>query len=67
MDAIKAQRLGLIPPQVKTVRQVGNTSLAMARELVMTPEKLEAMSDLVFNCINSFTTFLKIYTLKTVC
>ncbi len=25
------------------------------------------LAELVFNCINSFTTFLKIYTLKTVC
>jgi len=46
MDALKARRLGLIPPRVKAVRQVGNTSLAMARELVMTPEKLQEMSDL---------------------
>lgn len=46
MDVLKAQRLGLIPPQVKVVRQVGNTSLAMARELAVTPEKLEEMSDL---------------------
>jgi methylamine methyltransferase corrinoid protein reductive activase len=46
MDAQKAGRLGLIPPGVKTVRQVGNTSLAMARDLVVAPEKLELMNDL---------------------
>jgi methylamine methyltransferase corrinoid protein reductive activase len=46
MDAQKAGRLGLIPPGVKTVRQVGNTSLAMARDLVVAPEKLEVMNDL---------------------
>jgi len=46
MDAQKAGRLGLIPPGVKTVRQVGNTSLAMARDLVVAPEKLVVMNDL---------------------
>jgi methylamine methyltransferase corrinoid activation protein len=46
MDARKAGRLGLIPPRVKAVRQVGNTSLAMARDLARAPEKLEAMNDL---------------------
>ncbi len=46
MDSRKAGRLGLIPPRVTTVRQVGNTSLAMARELAITPEQLDAMSDL---------------------
>lgn len=46
VDALKARRLGLVPPCTKTIRQVGNTSLAMARELAVTPERLEAMSDL---------------------
>jgi methylamine methyltransferase corrinoid activation protein len=46
MDARKAGRLGLIPPGVKTIWQVGNTSLAMARDLALAPEKLDAMSDL---------------------
>jgi len=34
VDARKAQCVGMIPPQVKKIYQVGNTSLAMARELV---------------------------------
>jgi methylamine methyltransferase corrinoid protein reductive activase len=46
MDAQKAGRLGLIPAGVTSVRQVGNTSLAMARDLVLAPEKLELMNDL---------------------
>ena len=49
VDAIKAQRLGMIPPRVKTVYQVGNTSLAMARDLVLDPNKLEMMSELAKN------------------
>ncbi len=46
VDARKSGRLGLIPPAVQKVTQVGNTSLAMARELATTPDRLEAMSDL---------------------
>jgi methylamine methyltransferase corrinoid protein reductive activase len=46
VDAIKAQRLGMIPPRVKKIYQVGNTSLAMARELALDPRKLDVMSDL---------------------
>lgn len=70
MDALKAQRLGLIPPRVKAVRQVGNTSLSMARELVMTPEKLEDMSDLAAklrktHCMFALSkTFAKLFILE---
>ncbi len=46
VDALKARKLGLIPPRVKTIYQVGNTSLAMARDLLTEPAKLEAMSRL---------------------
>lgn len=42
-DAIKLQRLGLLPPRLKTVVQAGNTSLAMARELARSPERLGDM------------------------
>jgi len=49
VDALKAQRLGMIPPRVKTIYQVGNTSLAMARDLVLDPKKLDTMSDLAKN------------------
>ena len=46
VDALKSRRLGLVPPCVKTIRQIGNTSLAMARELAVDPRKLEEMSAL---------------------
>jgi methylamine methyltransferase corrinoid activation protein len=49
VDALKAQRLGMIPPRVKTVYQVGNTSLAMARDLVLDPKQLDTMSNLAKN------------------
>lgn len=49
VDALKAQQLGMIPPRVKNIYQVGNTSLAMARDLVMDPKNLDVMSDLAKN------------------
>lgn len=49
VDALKAQRLGMIPPRVKAIYQVGNTSLAMARDLVLDMTQLDAMSALAKN------------------
>jgi methylamine methyltransferase corrinoid protein reductive activase len=49
VDAHKAQLLGMIPPRVKTIFQVGNTSLAMARDLALDPNNLEMMSNLAKN------------------
>jgi methylamine methyltransferase corrinoid protein reductive activase len=46
VDARKSGRLGLIPPCVESIKQVGNTSLAMARELAAIPHKLDAMIEL---------------------
>lgn len=43
VHALKAQQIGMIPPAVKTIYQVGNTSLAMAREMVLDEEKLWQM------------------------
>ncbi len=46
VDARKAQRLGLLPPRTERVYQVGNTSLAMARELALDPGLLASLSRL---------------------
>ena len=46
VDAVKAQALGMIPPRVQTVFQVGNTSLAMARDLLQTPSAIQTMTAL---------------------
>lgn len=40
VDAIKAQEIGMIPAGVKTIYQVGNTSLAMARDMVRDMDQL---------------------------
>ena len=70
VDPLKAQHLGMIPPRVKTVYQVGNTSLAMARDLVLDPKQLDMMADLAKNlrqthCMfASSKVFEKIYILE---
>lgn len=40
VDALKAQEIGMIPADVKTIYQVGNTSLAMAADMVRDESKL---------------------------
>ena len=40
VDALKAQDVGMIPARVKKIYQVGNTSLAMARDIVRDVEHL---------------------------
>ncbi|HEY3421169.1 MAG TPA: methylamine methyltransferase corrinoid protein reductive activase [Methanomassiliicoccales archaeon] len=46
VDALKAQRVGLIPPTPKNIYQVGNTSLAMATDIVMDPNLMEELQDM---------------------
>lgn len=70
VDPLKAQTLGMIPSHVQKVFQVGNTSLAMARELVLNTKKLDAMSDMAktlreSHCMfASSKTFEKVYILE---
>jgi methylamine methyltransferase corrinoid protein reductive activase len=59
VDARKSARLGLIPPGVERVVQVGNTSLAMARELVVKPSKLDEMEALAKTLRVTHTLFAK--------
>lgn len=40
VDALKAQQIGMIPSGVKRVFQVGNTSLAMSRDMVKNVDEL---------------------------
>ncbi len=41
VDPVKAQRVGLIPPAVKKAIQIGNTSLALACDIVKNPAMLD--------------------------
>jgi methylamine methyltransferase corrinoid protein reductive activase len=43
VDALKAQEIGMIPPGVKKIYQVGNSSLAMARDMVKSEDELWRM------------------------
>ncbi|MBS4032369.1 MAG: methylamine methyltransferase corrinoid protein reductive activase [Clostridiales bacterium] len=43
VDAVKAMRIGMVPPRVKEIHQVGNTSLTMAREIVLNPARLREL------------------------
>ena len=46
VDAYKAFRIGMVPPGAKKIYQIGNTSLTMAKELVINPEKLTELQEL---------------------
>jgi methylamine methyltransferase corrinoid protein reductive activase len=46
VDALKAQEIGMIPAGVKKIYQVGNTSLAMARDLVRDVDELWRMKQI---------------------
>ena len=43
VDALKAQEIGMIPANVKRIYQVGNTSLAMASDMVRNEDELWRM------------------------
>ena len=43
VDALKAQEIGMIPPGVEKIYQVGNTSLSMARDMVRDEQALWRM------------------------
>jgi len=46
VDALKAQRVGLLPPTCGQIFQFGNTSLAMATDLVKDPEVLDELQSI---------------------
>ncbi|MCL6447871.1 MAG: methylamine methyltransferase corrinoid protein reductive activase [Armatimonadetes bacterium] len=46
VDAFKAYRIGMVPPAVQKIYQIGNTSLALARRLIKQPELLGELQDL---------------------
>jgi len=46
VDAIKAREVGLLPPSCNTIYQYGNTSLAMATDILKDPELLDTLQDI---------------------
>jgi methylamine methyltransferase corrinoid protein reductive activase len=43
VDAVKAREVGLLPPSCSTIYQYGNTSLAMATDILRDPELLDTL------------------------
>jgi methylamine methyltransferase corrinoid protein reductive activase len=70
VDALKAQDIGMIPAGVEKIYQVGNTSLAMARDIVQNVDKLWAMKKIAddlrqHHCMFAASkTFEKVYILE---
>jgi methylamine methyltransferase corrinoid protein reductive activase len=52
VDAVKGREIGLLPPSCKTIYQIGNTSLAMATDILRKPELLDELQSIA-NSIRS--------------
>jgi methylamine methyltransferase corrinoid protein reductive activase len=46
VDARKAMSIGMVPPRVREIYQVGNTSLLLAREIVQDPQRLKTLDEI---------------------
>lgn len=46
VNADKALQIGLVPPGAQKIMQVGNTSLAMARDIILNPDQLWKLQQL---------------------
>ncbi|MDD3247723.1 MAG: methylamine methyltransferase corrinoid protein reductive activase [Methanosarcina sp.] len=57
MDAEKAQKIGLIPYSTGNIAQLGNTSLAVAKEILLSEERLWELQDIASQIIGTHTMF----------
>ena len=57
MDAEKAQKIGLIPYSTGKIAQLGNTSLAVAKEILLSEERLWELQDIASQIIGTHTMF----------
>lgn len=57
MDAKKAQKIGLIPYSTGMIAQLGNTSLAVAREILLSEGRLWELQDIASQIIGTHTMF----------
>jgi len=57
MDAEKAQKIGLIPYSTGKIAQLGNTSLAVAREILLSEERLWELQDIANQIIGTHIMF----------
>jgi len=59
VDAVKAQKMGLVLPTVSDIYQVGNTSLAMADDCALDPEWLDRMQEMADAMKPTYFAFIK--------
>ncbi|HET8685482.1 MAG TPA: methylamine methyltransferase corrinoid protein reductive activase [Methanosarcina sp.] len=57
MDAKKAQKIGLIPYSTKRICQLGNTSLGLAREILLSEERLWELQDIANKILDTHIMF----------
>jgi len=53
MDAAKAQKIGLIPYATEKISQLGNTSLAVAREILLSERRLWELQEIASQIIGT--------------
>jgi methylamine methyltransferase corrinoid protein reductive activase len=57
MDASKAHKIGMIPYNVENVYQIGNTSLIVARELLLSEDRLWELQDIARQILGTHVMF----------
>ncbi|MCD4703864.1 MAG: methylamine methyltransferase corrinoid protein reductive activase [Methanosarcinaceae archaeon] len=57
MDALKAHKIGMIPYNVDAVSQIGNTSLIVAREILLSEERLWGLQDIANEIVGTHVMF----------
>lgn len=57
MDAFKAYKIGMNPYNVDLITQIGNTSLKMAREILLSEERLKELQDIANKIVGTHVMF----------
>lgn len=57
MDAMKAHKIGMIPYNVENVYQIGNTSLIVAKEILLSEDRLWELQEIAKQIVGSHVMF----------
>ncbi|MBP1910603.1 ASKHA domain-containing protein [Methanolobus bombayensis] len=57
MDAVKAHQVGMVPFDVDEVIQIGNTSLIVAREILLSEDRLWELQDIASKIVSNHVMF----------
>ncbi|WP_340820763.1 methylamine methyltransferase corrinoid protein reductive activase [Methanolobus sp. WCC4] len=57
MDAVKAHQVGMVPYNVDEVIQIGNTSLIVAREILLSEDRLWELQDIAGKIVSNHVMF----------